>query len=673
VFNNLNPLPADAVTLTGNVTTISPWPTGINFAEVGNAVIGQNGLEKGPLFNQDGIFAISDLNNDDKAVLVAKTAPDGGINITIPKGDYMIAWFDITQVYILQFKTFSIPNDQTEPFELGKLLLTGWYTEVDGFFFNDANENGIRDQDEEGLSNGPFPLLHLRDGTQIDRGFQFEVPFSDPKRKGYYSFRQAYPLASWLTLHAFHPLWELTGYTYKTEQQKTYTTVNATSGEYNIAIFGTPGVNTRLDVGFRAKSNKVTGSIFGSVNYDTTRTNQDAHQAVVENHEPGVPGITVSLYSLDISSNSNGRCDRQCEINATAGFGYICEDEGNIHHGHNLTCTRFWVGGEGESKPHPVVMWTSLDSSNGGILVEPGQLVFDFANKTYPRTLQDRTETAQFVPPINCNITDSEGTVLKYGVGQSVLPDPTAAGVPCIETPLLRNQVGGFSKVDGSFQFDDLAPGYYAIQIEIPKDKRGTGTKPTYKVRTENDINSYESDKFENPTCLVTECPVCPSSDPNCPMPESSTKPVAPNLQNVRMPCAGKVFTVDANADINPTFYKNGGSYADQEVVHYCDIKIVLVEAGVNSRATFHLFTDVPIPSRWKGVVLNDLIPQGNPKATLFTELMGVPGMPVGIRDYKGTKLTDVQTDVSTLVFWLLLRTAYVIIISVPPVLLTNR
>jgi hypothetical protein len=568
----------------------------------------------------------------------------------------MIAWFDITQLYILQFKTFSIPNNHVGPFDLEKLFLTGWYTEVDGFFYNDVNENGKRDSGEEGISGGPFPLLQLRDGTQIDRGFQFEVPFSDPERKGFYSFRQTYPLASWLTLHAFHPLWEITGYTYKTEQQQTSTDVKAEkAGEYNIALFGTPGVNTRLDVGFVLKTKKdgqKRGSILGSVNYDTTRTNQDAHQAVVENHEPGLPFVKVSLHKLDPFNNNGfcGGCNEPCSKDINAGFGYDCPDEGNVcdSSGQSLICTRFWVGDEGESKPHPVTMWTLTDT---------GQLFLGFSQNP-----KEERETAQFEPPTNCKITGSTGTVLSYGAGQSVLPE--GEDVPCIETPLLRNQVGGFSKVDGMFQFDDVAEGYYAIQVEIPMDKHGT--KPAYKVRTENDINAYESDDFENvdPMCVAVagqeECPVCPSVNPNCPMPVDAEKPLTPNLQNVRMPCAGAFFTVASNGaleeGINPTFAKNGGSYAAGELVHYCDIKIVHVEQGVNSRATFHLFTDVPIPSRWKGVVLNDLIPQGNPKATLFTELMGIPGMPVGIRDYMGDWLTDVQTDVSTLVFLVALQ-----------------
>jgi hypothetical protein len=40
-------------------------------------------------------------------------------------------------------------------------------------------------------------------------------------------------------------------------------------------------------------------------------------------------------------------------------------------------------------------------------------------------------------------------------------------------------------------------------------------------------------------------------------------------------------------------------------------------------------------------------LPQTNPKANHYLELIGVPHMPVGVRDYTGTKLIDIETDVS--------------------------
>jgi len=459
--------------LTGTVETVSPWPLAYNFAEINGAVVGPTAREEGPLFNGDGLIAISDLNQNDVTVYVGPAAPeDGSFTVMLPSGDYTIAWFDIAQLYIIQVKTFSIPAGETS-FNIGQLFLTGWYTEVQGFFFIDEDDNGVKGPTELGLSDGPFPVLRLRDGTQIDRGFQFEVPFKDPVREGFYNFRNAYPLSSWLTLHFFHPLWEVTGYTYRTEQQEpptATTTVTAKNDEYHISIFGTPGVTTYLDVGFRRKPSappRSTGSIYGTVHYDSTRANMDADQAVVENHEPGIPGVTVKLYPLSTPQATNGngmvKCNSDCVIDPI-GFGYICGDEDKTMTDPKtkelLTCSRFWVGAEGESKPHPVVFWTTAT----------GQLDYDLKG-------EKTVTTSEFQPPKDCKITDKDGNVIPFGPGQSVLPD--RAGVTCVETPLLRNQVGGFSETDGSFKFPDLAPGYVHRSLEIVPQKRSV-LKLTY-------------------------------------------------------------------------------------------------------------------------------------------------------------------------------------------------
>jgi hypothetical protein len=414
-------------------------------------------------------------------------------------------------------------------------------------------------------------------------------------------------------------------------------------------LFGTAGVQTRLDVGFRLKKDyKDTGSILGSVVYDTTRTNLRPAEAATENHEPGLPGIGVSLYRLDSPQYNNGKCNSECLL---ASVGYTCLDEGNLNKGQDLRCSRFYIGQEGHSKPSPVVVWTSTDEKTGTIVVKEGQIAFDFNKKESPETLVAQVVTAEFKSPTNCVITDQDGNPIHFNAGQNVLPDPTPEGTPCVETPMLRNQVGGFAKVDGTFQFDDLEPGLYAIAIDIPMDLEGS--QPAYKVRTENDINSYDSDQWQGNSCPNGECPVCPSNvtEDSCPMTTDQTSPIVPAMQNVMMPCAGAFLTVDDLDSLspkNPSFADNGGSHLSAgSEVHSCDIKLVLVEPGINKRANFHLFTDVPIPSRWKGIVLNDRAPQANPDATLFTELQGVPGMPVGVRDYSGTKLTDAVTDVS--------------------------
>jgi hypothetical protein len=490
--------------------------------------------------------------------------------------------------------------------------------------------------------------------------------------------------------------------TFQNENEKNGTTVlreTNTTDHYDIAIFGSIGISTWLDVGFRPKPEQVPdadgimepakGAIFGTVNYDSTRANYDADTAATENHEPGIPGITVNLFRLEMAvgmPNGNGPngCNYECTFDPT-GVGYNCYGKTAptspspvINKGKGLICTEFFVGSEGESRPYPMGFWAveKLPKTQGSIKLGIGQLAFSFTNKEKPVPFRT-TVTSAFETPTNCVIRDRDGNPLRtyncfiwsdasifyrhnylyprcichctlssaFGQGQSVLPDPApegAPGVPCHETPLLRNQVGGFADPDGNFKFENLKPGYYALQIEIPTESRSGSRKPAYKVRTEMDVNAYESDKWQG----VSGTPVCPSADDTCPLPIDPTPPRTPNRQNVKMPCAGKYITVDSSG--NPTLSENGGSHREGDTkVHYCDIKIVKVEPGVNARATFSLFTDVPIPSSFKGLVIDDVMQEVNPKAFYYTEKPGIAGMPVTLRDFTGTKLTDIVTDVS--------------------------
>jgi hypothetical protein len=173
VKNDVDQTSPDLITVTGKITAVSPWPNGLNFAEVNGINPGLNILPRerggGTIFNQDGMIALSDLQDADQAKYVDLVNPDGSFTVNVTKGSWAISYFDITQQYILRTKTFTIGADQdaSVPFDIGELPLTGWYTEVEGFFFIDSNANGVFDEDsEEGLAQGPFPVLRYRDGTQ---------------------------------------------------------------------------------------------------------------------------------------------------------------------------------------------------------------------------------------------------------------------------------------------------------------------------------------------------------------------------------------------------------------------------------------------------------------------------------------------------------------------------
>ena len=59
----------------------------------------------------------------------------------------------------------------------------------------------------------------------------------------------------------------------------------------------------------------------------------------------------------------------------------------------------------------------------------------------------------------------------------------------------------------------------------------------------------------------------------------------------------------------------------------------------------FNVFTDVPLPGRFFGLNVDDLMFSTDPKSLLFGEKAGMPFSPVGIYDFSNRLITTVETD----------------------------
>lgn len=95
------------------------------------------------------------------------------------------------------------------------------------------------------------------------------------------------------------------------------------------------------------------------------------------------------------------------------------------------------------------------------------------------------------------------------------------------------------------------------------------------------------------------------------------------------------------------------------------DKKVVILRAGQNATADFFLYTDVPIPGRILGVLLDDLNLQSDPASLFFGEKRGIPHTAVGIRDYTGRLLKTLVTDENG-AFEVLLPSSYTANVPIP-------
>ncbi|MGC9468012.1 MAG: SdrD B-like domain-containing protein [Anaerolineae bacterium] len=535
---------------------------------------GLNGAKvTGPI--EDAWVALSDLQAGDTAVYVGPANPDGTFYIPgVPDGNYLFTWWDEKLHYILDWTQITVSDGQV--YDMGTQMLTGWFTQVEGYVFNDLNKNGKKDAGEPGLANYPI-VLRDRDNSEIDR--MTVAATTDPT--GYYVFERAYPMGSWMVLEAYNDRYYTTGITYQVDNQPEPTTVLGDGVDVGfLPILGQPG---RLDWGVHAYEAGTNGGIVGSVFYDVTRNEYDPRYQAVEPWSPGIPGLTMNLYAtVPCGTNAGAECDPtgQFEIEA----------DGALKKGFLL----------------------------------------------------NQTETEIWEQPKNCTARDANGNPLTFGPDgvQEVLPPygPDADnldGYRCLEGPVMGTQFqSGFATLDGNWGFTeivtdpvtgaplaspvDIPAGDYLVEVVIPEDALG---RPMYQVVREEDVNVFGGDQYE---------PAVPPSA-----------------------CAGSLHTVDVagvgvdgpNAVENPSFAAEGGSPFEGMEKPLCDTKLVTLNNGKSIAPAFTLFTEVPIPGKWKGYIISDLTLSTDKRSLYFGEKAGLPDAAIGIYDFNNRLVTTVTSD----------------------------
>jgi uncharacterized repeat protein (TIGR01451 family) len=562
-------------------------------------------------------LSLTDLTNGDTAVWIGQGNVDGTFDIpNVPDGNYTLAWWDEPQNYILDLQNVTVRNGET--IDMGVVPINGWWTYLEGYIFNDTNRNGVKDPGELGVPN--FTLtMRKRENSLMDRGTTAVTTDAN----GYYKFESAYPMTQWLVMEAYNDRYYTTGATYQADNQPTPTTIpierdaagKFVGGGVDVSTLPIIGLSGKMDWGVHAyDANNLTngidprnGGIVGTVSYDTTRNELNPQFAVVEDWQPGVSGVNVKLYEPAKCLAADTRCD--------AGRRYKVDANGAYTKGQHLN--------------------------------------------TYV------TETWQ--QPTGCTARDVNGDALTYPAKQQVLPDYPAA--PCLEGPLMGVQYEtGFAAVDGNYGFsegcfapntlDDTDPNApickdgtgaevattvlpggkdYLVDVEIPKDSLG---KDMYKVTREEDINIGNGDQFvpavPPPTCagalhtvdvIDTENPA--DSGPN-------------NYPSVTL---ANGVVVPASTPTSNAVFPAGGSPYEGQPKPLCSTKLVTLAQGKSIVPTFNVFTDVPLPGRFWGLVVDDLNFSGDPQSLSYGEKAGVAFAPVGIYDYTNKLVHTTESD----------------------------
>jgi hypothetical protein len=632
-FTNTNPTGEVKGTVIAGLPYIGGNPGGLS-VENGFPLTLNDGPVKNPW------VALSDLDGGDAAVYVGRGNADGTFDVQhVPDGTYQLTLWDDNLDYILY--SFNVEVTDGGVTDVGNKAIVGWFTHLHGHVFVDSNENGKRDPGEKSVPQ--FPLtIRERDNSLMDQAMNT----SSTDVNGAYDIRETYPLGKWLVLEAFDTRYRTTGVTYKGENEKKATT--KLGGLVDLDFLPIIGLGGEVDWGVQPYDAGTNGGIAGTVSYDTTRNELDPADAASEGYQPGIPDVPVHLYAT-----------KPCTATTAEDIANTCRQ------GHEIVPL---------SVPDP-----APDAAPGAMTKNPDP---DRGSFVKGPELADSYTSETWSAPRGCTAYDYTGEPL---TDQRALPEfGEAANRSCVEAPMMGVAIGPSDKtpgeaaqtVNGNYGFsssklnlyapgnpknpapdkqfplygDLAAAGYpeqdlkaadYIVAVDIPDNPVGGGKM--YKATSEEDVNVFDGDGYLPQENMNAITPALESDPPGPPTPDVTQPSQPPSQQaGIISPCAGALHKVDVT---NPSFLDAGGSPFQGQDRPSCEAKLVTVRSGQATAPNFNLFTDVPIPTHFWGLTLNDLGLTYDKRSVNYGEAQGIPFAPVGLYDYAGRLVDTTHTD----------------------------
>ena len=570
--------------------------------------------------------------------------------------------------------------------DAGDILLPGWFTDLRGVVFNDLNGNGKRDLGPNGQLEPGIPDFGLSERTRgnsvQDQGANVAVTNDE----GEYDLSQGYPLGQFLIAEAYNPRYKNTGFTYYTDNDLTPKTV--LSAQVDVDFLPVIGLSAHLDWGVQAYGTgddywsggalgtaprDENGGIVGTVTYDVTRNEFDPAFSAQEDYQPGVPGISMQLWKTHKSDGVHVDTYNGAARNSGAVQQWGIQPNGN-------ECLR-------------------PDMSRGTNAVTESQ----------PCLPYDYYVTESWTRPTGCTALDVNGNPLAGELAlpdSPVTADPSHTDTnnpECIEAPMSGVQIGGEGTVDGNYaltslidpttlqvpagtdlesvyadaqnnptQSTALTSGDYVVEAVNPVDTINVKSVPDTNVGGYIDgSNPNRLFRFTDETAInvMSGDSYVPQQGFSGPAAGAAggyglqVTPSAPirydrnslGAGTVAL-CAGSTFTVPpigpvgsgtGQGAINPDLNDAGGNPYAGRTVPVCDAKVVTVAGGRSMPAGFFMYTEVPLPSKFYGLVNDDLNVQTDRRSTMFGEVAPASNVPVGVYDENGNWKLTAHSDVN--------------------------
>lgn len=568
--------------------TMLPAPAGTVGTITGQAVFVhdnrpplQPGLNPGPSI-PDAWVGLNNLSGADEMIYAQPCNDDGTFTIeNVPPGNYQLVIFDYPLDAIIDFRTVTLPPEGGT-IAMGKIAAFGWFGNMTGRVFHDANLNGYPDAGEAGVADAAVNL-------RFTDGSIYLSAVTNPA--GEYCFHEVFPWFFWIISEIDFVRYKATGATVVVDD----------GGPVLPGAVNNPqpqpengGLGWRTEIGEVLLESMVlmadmtheifwgkapyapgeNGGISGVTYYAVTRAENDPRLAAFEPWEPGVPRVQVALYqdtdmdaAIDDLDNSGGPTRADVD---NAPFGWAAGATiGTEDIDHNTNGT-FDPGDAVQ-----VVTTDSWDDSNPTGCVGDPQFV-------HGHTVRDCAETLRTYNQVRPGVFDGGYAFTSHFPGGMFL---------------------GGAEVDG------LPSGYYIVEASPP---------PGYEIVKEEDKNV---DFGETHVPAMGAMVALPQLGPPA--------------------CVGDLHLVPNQLTLF------GGVTTDNagQMKPLCDVKRVLVKEGKNAAADFPLFTVVPKAALGWGMVFDDLTLEFDPTLPSYGSNMGVPWLPISIKDWTGREVTRVYTD----------------------------
>ena len=186
--------------------------------------------------------------------------------------------------------------------------LNGWWTEFDGYVFDDTNRNGVQGPGREGrpqLHPHPAQARELADGPRPDHRHD--------RRQRALLLRGGYPRVSgWSVMEAYNDATTRPESPTRPTTRRSRPRSRARGVDVSMLPHHRPrrhawtGASTPTTRPARNGVDPRNGGIVGTVSYDMTRNELDPQYAASEDWQPGISGVPVKLYAT-VDCGTDGR------------------------------------------------------------------------------------------------------------------------------------------------------------------------------------------------------------------------------------------------------------------------------------------------------------------------------------------------------------------------------